>query len=189
MTINPPVTLSEFKVHLTKTLGQAGNDEELTLTLGAATGAAEGIVGPIMIRTIVEDVDSDGGKLYLRRTPGVAITSVVRVGDGFAYNPADLYLDKDAGVIRHLNGCIARGTYTVTYTAGRTSELALVPEDLKAAVMVIGGHLWKTQRGPQPRTRGNVTTGEATGWVPGAGYLIPNQAATLLQQYKPALVG
>lgn len=189
MPIPTPATLEEFKEQLNKSNITPGDDDELMLNLEAATGAVEGwrAIGPLVVREFTERVVVDCGVLVLSRTPVVSLTSAMRVSDSVQYTDADVDIDKLSGMVEALSGRIESGKYDVVYQAGRDP----VPEDLKLATLIIGQHMWKTQRGPRARNfprQGSTTGSTSEQYVPGAGYLIPNQAATLMQPYTTVIV-
>lgn len=184
MAIPMPATLDEFKEHLGKSLDASVQDSELELTLEAATNAVEGWqrIGPICVRSFTDRVRVESGSLVLPKTPVQSVTSATRVPDGLQYVPADLDVDSVTGIVEALSGSIARGKYDVVYEAGRDP----VPADLKEATLVIGKHLWESQRGPRAGRLRNEDENRAQ-WA-GAGYLIPNRAAHLMQQYANVAV-
>ncbi|HEY9371532.1 hypothetical protein [Streptomyces sp.] len=190
--VESPADLTEFKQHLNKNSVPDGDDAELQTMLEAATEAAEGwapkgmgAVGPIVVRTVTDRLRVRNGRGFLISTPIQSVTTITRVDDGLAFATADLDVSPTSGLVRGLNTYLPGGTYTAVYEAGRNP----VPNSLKLAVLILGAHMWKTQRGPK---RGGGLGGARDGDQPehrvGAGYLIPNQAATLMTPHTQALI-
>jgi hypothetical protein len=180
-----PAPLGEFKKYLQKGTAPSADDGELQRMLEAATEAVEGWqnIGPIVARSFTDRVVVEGRSVVLPRTPVVEVTSLTRVGDGLQYLTAALDLDSVSGIVTGLSSSLSPGTYVAIYEAGRDP----VPVALKEATLVIGKHLWESQRGPGRRMRGEDAENRAQ-WT-GYGYLIPNRAAHLMQPYANVLVG
>lgn len=187
MTTTPPVTLDEFKKHLNLTTGAGSEDAELTLALEAATEAIEQHVGPLVTREVIDRVyPSRNGYLILSQAPVVSVSSVTEVVDGVA--TAIVGLDVDTRVTLNGSGIFDLGhwatsarQYEVTYTAGLGAEAA-VPARFKMAVMIVGEHLWETQRGRAGRNAGRFGTSEdeqSSDFL--RGFAIPRRALELIE--------
>lgn len=161
------VTLDELKDFVNVSSGTS--DAELLMMLDAAVEAVEGIVGPILHRTVVERVRANAHTIALRESPVVSVTSITSAGSAVTYS-----LDAATGLLLDV---YSAGDNTVTYVAGRTS----VPEAIRLAVLIIAGHLWRTQLGSAPA---NSLQG-ADEFTPdiGLGYAIPSRAQDLLAPY------
>jgi hypothetical protein len=180
-----PANLAEFKKYLQKSASVTADDGELTSMLEAATEAVEGWqgIGPIVARSFTDRVKVECRSAALPRTPVVEVTSLTRVSDGLEYLTAALDVDSVSGIVTGLTSSLSPGTYTAVYEAGRDP----VPVALKEATLIIGKHLWESQRGPARKLRGEDADNRAQ-WT-GYGYLIPNRAAHLMQPYASILVG
>lgn len=174
-----PASLVEFKAFLNRPTGDAADDSELEMTLVAATEAVEQwrSIGPIVPREVTSRVAAnDSGALVLPLSPVRSVASVTSVDGGPSYAAADLTV-RESGIVTARSGRLALGLYDVAYEAGRDP----VPDALRLATLIIGKHLWETQRGPKTRLRTEDDESRAQ-WA-GAGYLIPNRAAHLMQPY------
>jgi hypothetical protein len=178
-----PATLDEFLSYLGKSFTPTEQDA-LASFLEGATEAAEGWrnVGPIVAREFTERVRVSNGRLVLLKTPVQSVTSATRISDDLLYEPADLDIDGETGVVTAVSGTISPGEYTVVYDAGRDP----VPAKMKQAVLIIAGHHWETQQGP---TSDRFVGGEDNR-TPRVhrGYLIPRRAAELLESAMSVVV-
>lgn len=160
------ISLEEVRTYANITT--AGNDDELYLMLGAAQDAVEGLVGPVLWRTVTDTVPVTGGIAVLRHNPVVSVASVTASDQAVTYT-----LNADAGL---LTGLTTTSDVTVSYVAGR----AVVSDALRQATLIIAGHLWETQRGNAPSS---LQPEEFGTQAVGVGYAIPNRAADLLAPY------
>ena len=180
-------SLAEFKAHLNIT--DTTQDVEVQAMLDAATGVAEGVVGPIVERGVTSRVDFPGGALALPAYPVVSVESVSSVRRDAVYPETDLEVDATAGMVRLTGGSgLPADMYDVTYTVGRAATTDDVPAALKLAVLVIGKHMWETQRG---RTARPGILGHNSGVEderPLMGFALPNRALQLLQPYRQLTV-
>lgn len=184
MPITEAAPLEEFLEHLNVTT--TDDEGELLRILRAATGAAENVMGPIVIREVTETVRSSGD-LLLSHYPIASLTSLVHAQafDG-PYTGLDVYLDDEVGLVqsRLAGRRFAAGRWTATYLAGRWATASDVDEDVRLAVCIIGKHLWETQRGraSRPGMLGRQSSVDETEKVP-SGFLIPNRARALLDRF------
>ena len=189
MTIPAAVPFQEFKAHLNITVD--ADDDELSTTLGAATGVVEGIIGPIIVRGFTERARS-AGSLLLSKYPVVSVATVTHArGTDGPFVTADVLVDEDTGLVEHVDGRnFWPGSWTVAYTAGRWETEYSVPDDVRLAVCIIGKHLWETQRGTasRPGMLGRTSGVDPTERVP-MGFAVPNRAATLLEPYAQSSTG
>lgn len=149
---------------------------ELDLCRESAQEVVEGIVGPVLWRTVTETVSSSSGYAFLTTRPVVSVTSATMSGiSGFTFTA-----DVVAGNLAFTRGYYTGGQVTVAYVAGRTS----CPASVRKAALIIAAHLWGTQLGNAPAAMGGVFgNDEAQPTQELAGYLIPNRAAELLTPY------
>jgi len=164
------VRLDELKTHLNIT--SARDDAELMLTLGAATDAVEGLVGPVLHRVIVETVSPTWwGRVVLRHGPVVEVTSFTT-----DETPGEYVADLETGILSDLT---TLSDSVVTYVAGRT----VVPDAIRLATLIIAGHLWNLQRGSSSPSTG-LQGDDDLQVENGLGYAIPARALDLLAPYK-----
>ncbi|MFD0353511.1 hypothetical protein ACFVHW_07140 [Streptomyces sp. NPDC127110] len=183
----PPLILSlaDGRRHLRYAPGDTSDDEQIREWLESVTELVEGLCGPCVRRTVVEDhtIGSSGTyALALRRTPVLSVTSAAGIlTGGESYLAADLDVDSN-GIVRRLDGGRLYGPLRVTYVAGR----ALVPANLSSAARIILQHLWRTQYGAS-RAAGGIGGGDdyaVTEPVAGFGYAIPNRALQLMEPHR-----
>jgi hypothetical protein len=169
------LVLADLKTHLNIDLSDTSQDSELQGFLDAAIDVAEGIVGPITVRSFTEThYGHAGGPLFLFRTP---VESVESVANGYGpYSLVGLTADTSMGAVRSASSYGLRGDVTVTYTAGR----ATIPAAVRLAVLIIAAHLWETQRGAAPLPFG---VNDVDAPTPGLGYAIPRRAEELLAPF------
>lgn len=170
ITIGPGMTdfidVTEVRAHAN--IDDTHDDAELRLFAGAAQEAVEGLVGPVIHRTVVETVQSRGGVILLTHAPVVSVTSVTGVTAPYEYT-----LNAAAGL---LVGTPYDTTVTVTYVAGRT----VVPDSIRTAALIIAKHLWRTQLGAAPVILGEEPVASE---FQGMSYGLPNRALDLLRPY------
>lgn len=180
MSIPPAAPYAEFVAHLNLTTPPADSalEAEVQLHLAAATGAAEGVIGPIVHREVTGVLTARGGSGLLP----APVAEVESLTGTTTYTGDDVTLDGEAGIVSGLRD----GRYVAVYTAGRAATEDDVPEDIRLAVCIIGKHLWETQRGRGTTARGGVLadTVPPDERVP-SGFLIPHRARSLLGDYEP----
>lgn len=166
------ISLTEVKAHANVPATATAHNDELNLFRGAAEEAVQGIIGPVLHRTVTESVHASRGVVLLRYSPVVSVTSLTASGTAVTYT-----LDVAAGVLRDVN---TYGKLDVTYVAGRT----VVPDSVRVAGLIIAAHLWETQKGNAPSSGGALPDTGEDGF-PGFGmaYSIPNRARDLLMPY------
>lgn len=185
----PPVDLVDLKLHLQIDPGNLDNDTEMTGHLEAATTALEGLVGPMVPRTVVTRRRAAGGAIVVPVRPVLDVTSVAGVAWDGTIDQDVTALDWDTnGIIRGGHTCLPRGRYTVTYTAGRDP----VPENMRLAVLIVAAHLWETQRnrGARRGVLGDFDSGNPSqdAILVTRGFALPRRALELLQTEDPGLV-
>ena len=179
-----PITLTEasaawvdvldLKRHLNIPSSDATDDAELDLMLGSAQDAVEGLIGPVLWRTVTETHATALGSLVLNQFPVISVTSVEQSATPLTGWVADLSTGKVSG----LPTC---AQVTATYVAGRTT----VPSAIALATLIIAAHLWDTQRGNAPSALPVNEEPQFTASF-GIGFAIPSRAAELLSAYlKP----
>ncbi|HOB05908.1 MAG TPA: hypothetical protein PKM36_11635 [Propionibacteriaceae bacterium] len=128
---------------------------ELLPFIEAACDAVVQACGPIEEDDITERVRTGSGVGVLRY-PAQSVTSGATLLDG------------PAGLVEGVSGDV---TYKVGY--------ATPPGWAKTAAVIIAEHLWQTRRGAGAAGRRAVDMSP----VAGIGYLVPNQAAALMQPH------
>jgi hypothetical protein len=179
-------SLADAKKHLNIPPDRTTDDEELRLFVEAVTEVVERDpewgVGPVVARTYVDRIHPcDTRALLLRHRPVLSLVSVVAVLDGGTdYDPADLDIDQDAGiVIRKASRGLwfTGGPWDVTYLAGRRQ----VPANISHAGRIILQHIWSTQRSRDIRRPPAALASDMTE-VRGGGmtFSVPRRAVELL---------
>jgi hypothetical protein len=136
------------------------SDEELRGFIDAATAIVERITGPVVPRTVTEQVT--GSDFLLGTQPVLSVTSIGRV----TLVSGSLFVS---------------GTYTVVYRAGRAS----IPPAISLAARVLVQHLWDTQNGRWSE-QSAFAQGADEGFQTVAGFAVPNYAIELLEAYRKA---
>lgn len=187
-----PLTLPEAKQQLNMT--SSSSDAEVTRWLAAAQEKIEGMVGPLVPTPFTETHRAPGrDSLMLRQTP---VVSVDLISNGFddsqLWVANDLTFDEKSGrVWLRWGGCLVphwghQNGVVVDYVAGWEE----VPESIREATGIILDHMWKTQRGwsPKPDMRGRVPGDVENAPAYPMGFLMPNRAAELLEQFQKVVV-
>lgn len=156
------ISVDEVKAHANITSN--ASDDEVELIRNAAQDAVEGLIGPVLWRTVTQAVSANSSTVVLNTLPVVSVTSLTLGGTGTTYTLTDGGLLLDVPM---------RGDMVATYVVGR----ARVTDDIRMAALIIAAHLWQTQLGASP-TQLQDGFGDQT--ASGIGYAIPNRAADLL---------
>lgn len=183
----PPMlfSLADAKAILNK--ASSSDNDKIRDYIESTTSIVEGIVGPVVRRTVTEVIRGKGYQPYFVTTlsPVISITSITSVFPGAtAYEVEDFDVDTETGIVSNLLQRSFYGTYRVEYVVGRT----VVPAAIRDAGRLILKWLWGLQLGPHsgPRDRSAVT-------IPGSNpevrfnREIPQAAIELLRPY--ALMG
>jgi hypothetical protein len=151
---------------------------EIELMRDAAQDAVEGLIGPVLWRTVTETVRPSWGFVALSQPPIVSVTSLL-TWSGAPVSGYTTNLTSGVLTLAH-NHPFYGGVLTATYVAGRTS----VPAAVRAATLIIAAHLWDLQRGTSPSALAQEDYGGAGFHQVGLGYAIPNRAMDLLAPYR-----
>lgn len=159
------ISREDFKTHLNIPANVVKDDAEVQRTLDATERHVAALIGPLTTGTSTVAVYTSGQNLVL---PAVRLagTPVIVDPDGNTVSVAARDINLLSGIIRVPYA--RAGAWQVTVASGA----ATIPADVELAVLIIGKHLWDTQRVP----------GRGVEAVP-AGFAIPNRAATLLEPY------
>ncbi|GAB3884576.1 hypothetical protein [Terrabacter terrigena] len=149
---------------------------ELDMMREAAQEVVEGIVGPVLWRTVTDTVQAYGGLAVLGTRPVVSITSVTDSNS----TAVTFTTTGTAGVLTGLGRWLSGRNLTVSYVAGRTS----CPTAIRLATLIIAVHLWQTQLGNTPAAGALPVEQPLDGTQIIAGYAIPNRAIELLAPYR-----
>lgn len=175
------LTLPEAKAQLNITSTDTDQDAELQAYIDAIGPVIESYIGPVESRDVTQTL-SGHGALCLGTTPVLTITSVTSIR-GVSVDPAALYVDAEAGLLRHLDGTSFRGgPWVVVYTAGRAEE----PLTVNLAARMLLQHMWQTQNRTTPTVIGGGDDYSVGSPVPGFGYAVPNRVLELLAPYRLA---
>jgi hypothetical protein len=175
------LSLSAARNSLNKSITGAADEEELRETIDAATAPIEDIIGPVAPRTVVEVYRSGlYPAMVLRTWPVISVASVEPVyAGGDSYDPVDLDLDTELGVVTRLDGGVMVGPLRVTYRVGRR----VVDPAVREAGKVLIRHMWDLQRGSRG---GRPGFGEDPGDVvpTPSGFLVPRRCSELLFPFR-----
>lgn len=187
------ISLAEAKLALNIPGANVTQDGELSSYISAISLRLDRLVGPIVRRTITDEVH-DGGQYLLttRYYPVDSIVSIVErqgttavtlAAENFAAPTANDYLlDLTTGIIRRCSGgsdyrfYAGRANVLVTYVAGRFADTASVDPRFKQAAAIMLTHLWRKEQGANP---GPYQTSDAATMVPG--WAVPRAVLGLLE--------
>ena len=158
------VSLAEVRDHVNVTGDRS--DVELDMMRGAAQDVVEGLVGPVLHRTVTDRSWPRGGLVMLSVVPVLSVTSVT--ANAVAVSGSVL----ESGGL--LSGVTGYGPVTVAYVVGRL----VVPDAIRLATLIIAAHLWRTQQGSTPASFGDDVTATPIGFA------VPNRAVELLRPYE-----
>ncbi|MFF2383764.1 head-tail connector protein [Streptomyces sp. NPDC058108] len=175
------VSLADARAQLNMRPSETGDDDELRGFIAAATGAVERALGRVVVRrTIVERHElGRTAEVLLRRVPVLSLTSAVTADGSKTWDPANLPVDSDTGLLKVASGESLVGDVDFTYVAGEV----VIPADYRLAGLIIIEHLWETQRG----TMGVQLGGDNETYSPGRGFAIPRRALELLDPQLPGV--
>lgn len=182
------ITLAEAKLQLNIPASDTTHDVELLAYVGAAIRAVEKHTGQAGdVRTVAGERHQTCGssKLWLYHKPVQSVTMLARVDGSLTWDPADLDIDVNSGLLRVVSGPLFRGLVSVTYEAGHVP----VPENYNLAARIIVQHLWQTQRGAMGNRRVTTVMNDSMENLVnfGRGYAIPNAALELLGEPIPVV--
>jgi hypothetical protein len=192
------VSLAEAK-EILQLAGTTSQDMLLQGYNAAASEVADYICGPVVTRQVTEVVRAQGRALVLSYAPvrtdlgtaldpsnrrdGSTTNGIVSITPlltyGFMYDIAQLLVDPDTGIVRHLAGLPffysgdPYAQWKVTYWAGRK----IIPAAVYQGCKIILEHLYMIKRGGAAAQ--DVASGESVTVVPGFGFAIPNRALEL----------
>jgi hypothetical protein len=172
-TVNIPASVGQF-------------DTELRQYNEAITDFVEYYCGPVIQRTVVEELPGYGMTIALSQTPCLALVNWAGTTSpmkpvmvyGVAYDISVLHLDPVLGIIRHTGGLpFFYGPYQIQYSAGRP----IIPMAISMACRIIMKHLWAINRGGGA---GSFGAGEEETNFEGFGFAVPNRALEMLEPHR-----
>lgn len=174
------VELADAKKQLnTQAVGDV-DDAELQRFVDAVTKPMEDAAGRILDPRTFTDVLRlhNASGVMLPRVPVTAVTAVTTADAVTTWDPEDLFVDADTGMVTVVAGPPFNGLVAFTSTAG----LAPVSANVQLAALITIQHLWETKRG----TMGVALGGEGETFVP-LGFAVPRRATELLGTPLPGV--
>lgn len=146
------LTLAEAQ---TATSVTSDHDSELALFVTSVSRRIDDLCGPVVVRTVTDELhDADGPLLFLRQPPVSSVTTVTEYlsGTGTVITAETVdtsggYLSRD-GVLARRSGFATtswNGRISVTYVAGRYADTASVDAKFKMAASAILRRLWQRE--------------------------------------------
>jgi hypothetical protein len=170
------VSLADARARLNFT--STVSDEEMRSYIESATDYVEGLIGPVVRRTLVEKVKPADGLLFLS-APVISLTTITDTyGYGQTYNVANFLADGST-IYPLANTVTVCYPVTVTYVGGRV----IVDPMIRDAALDYIKWDWESQRGAS----GSPFQGEGE-FEPGVSATPPYRIAQKLQRYMPAVV-
>ena len=163
--------MGQVYTHLNIPAGSSMVDEQDLRTFAeAGCDAVEQECGPIEMRTVVDErVIGSRAAVVLSEFPVTTVVSVSYLG--VSGSVSDYRIERLAGVLSRWDGGVIPDGTLITYTVGQ----AIPPSWAVGAAKIIVKHLWRTQR---------LSRADAQEAVPGAGFAVPNAAATLMRGHR-----
>jgi hypothetical protein len=175
------VSLADVRAQLNMGPTETADDEELRGFIGAATGVVEQALGRVVVRRSIVERQQVGRarEVLLRQVPVLSLTSVAAADGSMTWDPANMRVDGETGLVTVTSGELLAGAVDFTYQAGEV----VVPENYQLAALIIVQHLWETQRGAM----GVQLGGDSDNWMAGRGFAIPRRALELLGPQLPGV--
>jgi hypothetical protein len=175
------VTLDAAKAQLNATNVGAIDEVQLQLYIDAVTKPIEDACGrTIDARSFTQVMTVNGAAaVVLRRVPVIEVTAVATQDASQTWDPGDLYVDPDTGVVTVKSGPAFSGDVAFVYVAGENPVTA----NHQLAALITIEHLWETKRGTMTVGLG----GDMEPWTPGMGFALPHRAVQLLGTPLPGI--
>jgi hypothetical protein len=174
------VTLNDAKKQLNAIEVGDVDDAEAQRYVDAVTKPMEDAAGRILDPRSFTEVVSlmNATTVMLKRVPVTAVTAVGTIDGGTSWDPANLFVDPDSGMVSVQSGPPLSGLVAFTYSAG----VSPVDPNVELAALITIQHLWETKRGAMGVTLG----GEGETFVP-RGFAIPRRATELIGTPLPGV--
>ncbi|WP_406056231.1 hypothetical protein OG462_09090 [Streptomyces sp. NBC_01077] len=174
------LSLADAKAQLDLT--STAHDTELQAYVDAIDEVIEGIIGPVTVREVTEQVDGRGPTLSLLKAPAISLTSFTPVlTGGPTLDVSQLHLNGALGEVRRKDGAyFTGGPWTAVYQAGRPT----VSPTINISGRILLQHWWRTQYGAARGNVGGTDDFDVTEPIVGFGYAIPNRVLQLLEPFK-----
>ena len=174
------VTLADAKKQLNTSAYGDVDDDELQRYVDAVTKPMEDAAGRTLDARSFTDVVqlSNATGVMLAHAPVTAVTAVATTDGATSWDPANLFVDRDSGMVTVTSGPSLSGQVAFTYTAGVTPVAA----NVQVAALITIQHLWETKRGAGGVSMG----GEGETFVP-RGFAVPRRATELLGTPLPGV--
>jgi hypothetical protein len=185
------LTLSEAKTALAQDELISDNDTILATYIGAISRRLDEVCGPIVQRTLTDELYDGGSTIWLKYKPVVSVSSVIEYDGTTAttltqqtnsVEPSEGYvLHKERGKLtRTVSGFPAYfegglQNIKVTYIAGRYTNTTTVAPLFKIAAQAFLAHVWKMNQG-----MGSNTYGDYDGGISVVSFALPNRVKDLL---------
>ncbi|MFJ5644043.1 hypothetical protein [Streptomyces sp. NPDC093223] len=175
------VSLADARAQLNMRPSETADDDELRTFIGAATAAVERALGRAVVRRSITERHQVGrtSQVLLRQVPVLSVTSVTTADGSTSWDPANLRIDSETGLVTVVAGEPLAGDVDFVFEAGE----AIIQENHRLAGLIIIQHLWETQRG----TMGVQLGGDTDNWSAGRGFAIPRRALELLGSQLPGV--
>ena len=192
------VTTSEAAAYLQ----QPNTTGLLPAWIEAVSARLDDLCGPIVSRTVTDQLDGGMTSVLLSKPPVLSVTSVTEyvattatvltLATNSSQPTAGYHLDALAGRVERRSGA-SRASFpageknvVVVYAAGRYADTASVGWRFKQAALIAVSHLWQVEHGTRNQTFSNPegTAGFGPGWS------IPKRALDILGDelsYKVAI--
>lgn len=168
------ITLNEAKNGLNIPTSDTSQDTELAQVITAASRWLDDLVGPVVTRSVTETHHQPSGRIWLRKPPALAVTSVTEYSGGVGTVLSAESVSVSGGYLfdSALHAITRRATFydssftgqavVIVYTAGRYASTADIDPRFKDACVTILQYLW-SQRGTSPQRAFDPETAQAYG--------------------------
>lgn len=185
------LTLSEAKQGLAQDELFADKDTLLAGYIGAISKRLDEVCGPIVQRTITDELYDGGSYIWLKSKPVASISSVIEYdgttattltrqtntvepSEGYILHPTRGKLTRTISGLP-TNFCSGLQNIKITYVAGRYTTTATVDPLFKIAAQAFLSHVWKMNQGMGSNTYGDYDGGQAI-----ITFALPNRVKDLL---------
>jgi hypothetical protein len=169
---------------------------EVASLVTAVSRRLDSLCGPIVQRTVTDEVYSGGRYLFLRYRPVASVTTVVEYAyttgttltaeTNLSKSTDNYHFDPRLGVIYRRSGgadipfTAGRENIVVTYVAGRYATTASVDARFKQAARICIKHLWNNEKATGTQTFGSTLGYDETIGLRVPTFAIPRAAVELI---------